>query len=55
VVAALVGAPALLAREAGGADKARERVGVPAQLGEPVLFATQAGVAPERLAGVLGG
>ena len=54
-VAALVGAAALLAGQAGGADHPRERVGILEQLGQPGGVAAQAGVAPERGARVLAG
>ena len=52
---ALVRAAALLARQAGGADQARERIGVVEQLAEAGGVAAQAGVAPERRAGGLAG
>ncbi len=43
VVGALVGAAALLAREAGRGDQPRQRVRVLAQLGEPLGVAAKPG------------
>ncbi len=54
MVAALVRAAALLAREAGRGDHARERERVVEQLAQPLGVALQAGEAPERRARLVG-